>query len=204
MKICKETELIKYFNVVFPGYNKQKYVIETISEMSYKSKYGSKDGKEFENSLKPVFELFRDVLNVEIISGSGNTDILCTIEDPNRGTNHYKINVDAKTGSSANNLNPARIKRHIQKNCSKYCIVVAPRFSRGAVLDLQGFPIVIIKAESLAKYLIKECLSSEDAMADFNQINKLISTHLGGDITLLIEDLISEKYGISIKQQLLI
>ena len=52
------------------------------------------DGKEFENSLKPFMELFRETANVEIISGAGNTDLLCAMEDADE--NIYKMNVDAK------------------------------------------------------------------------------------------------------------
>ena len=166
--------------------------------MTHKSKYGSRDGKDFENSLKPVFELFREALNVEILSGAGETDILCTMQDPDYGINHYKVNVDAKTGTAANQLNPARLNRHIDKNRSKYCIVVAPRFSRGAVLDLKGYKIVIVKAETLATYLSKECLSNKDSLADYNQINEIIHNNYGQDITKHIEDLTIAKYGISI------
>lgn len=194
-----ENELIKYLAIVFPGYDRQREIINAIADMTHKSKFGSRDGKEFEDSLKPIFELFREVLNVEIRSGAGDTDIVCTVTDPiYSGKNHYKVNVDAKTGTSANSLNPARIDRHIQKNNSKYCIVVAPRFSKGAVLDLKGYPIVIIKAETFATYLSKECLSNRDSMADFTKIDEIISSNLGNDITKLVEKLTISKYGISI------
>ncbi|MFA5471768.1 MAG: hypothetical protein WC219_06960 [Acholeplasmataceae bacterium] len=193
-----ETEMINYLAVIFPSYDRQRDIINSLADMTHKSKYGSRDGKDFENSLKPVFELFREVLNVDIISGSGDTDILCTVEDPNLGTDHYKVNVDAKTGTSAGNLNPARLGRHIQKNSSRYCIVVAPRFSRGTVLDLEGYPIVIVKAESLATYLSKECLSNSDSMADYIEINDIISNNLGSDVTSKFEELTDSKYGIQI------
>lgn len=193
-----ETEMINYLAIIFPSYDRQRDIINALADMTHKSKYGSKDGKDFENSLKPVFELFREVLNVDIISGAGDTDILCTVQDPKEGTDHYKVNVDAKTGTSANNLNPVRLDRHIRKNHSKYCIVVAPRFSRGAVLDLDGYPIVIVKAESLATYLSKECLSNYDSMADYNDIDEIITNNLGNDVTKLFDDLTDSKYGILI------
>ncbi len=195
-----ENEMIKYLAVIFPSYDRQRDIINALADMTHKSKYGSRDGKDFENSLKPVFELFREVLNVDIISGSGDTDILCTIQDPEYGVNHYKVNVDAKTGTSANNLNPARLDRHIQKNSSRYCIVVAPRFSRGTVLDLEGYPIVIVKAESLATYLSKECLSNRDSMADYIEVNEIISNNLGTDVSKMFEELTDSKYGIQINQ----
>ena len=137
-------------------------------------------------------------MNVDIISGSGDTDLLCTIKDPNDGINHYKINIDAKTGSAGNILNPARLQRHLEKNNSKYCIVVAPRFSRGASEDIVGYPIVTVSADSLANYLSKECFTNKDSMADFVELNQIISSNLGTNISDLVDDLISEKYGINI------
>lgn len=195
-----ENELIKYLSVVFPAFDRKKDIINALADMTHKSKYGSKDGKDFEKSLKPVFELFREVRNVEIISGSGDTDLLCTFEDPKQGVNHYKVNVDAKTGSSANNLNPVRLARHVKQNNSKYCIVVAPRFNRGTILDLKGFPVVIVRAESLATYLSKECLFNDDSMADYSKINDIILSDNYDDISKQIDNLINDKYGININK----
>ncbi len=193
-----EDELIKYLNVIFPDYDKQREIINSLSTMTYMSKYSSVDGKEFENSLKPVFELFREVLNVEIISGAGDTDLLCAIENPFVNNEIYKVNVDGKSRKSSNNLNPARLKRHIDLHSSKYCIVVAPRFSKGTVLDIAGFPVVTVTAESLARYCSKECLSSLDSLADYTALNDLIENNLGCDISTAIDKLTIARYGIQI------
>ena len=53
------------------------------------ARYGSRDGKDFENTLKPFMYLFREVRNVENIGGSGDTDLLCAIEGDG---DIYKIN----------------------------------------------------------------------------------------------------------------
>lgn len=193
-----EVELIKYLNVIFPDYGRQREIINSLSTMTYMSKYSSIDGKDFENSLKPVFELFRETLNVEIISGSGDTDLLCAVEDPMKDNLIYKINIDAKSRKSSNNINPARLKRHVDLHSSQYCIVVAPRFSKGTVLDIEDYPVVTITADSLARYCSKECLSSSDSFADYTAINSIIKENLGKDISFEIDKLTIKKYGIKI------
>lgn len=190
-----EVEMLNYLSVVFPRYSTQREIINAISEMQYMSKYSSVDGKDFENSLKPVMELFRENLNVEIISGPGEPDLLCVFEDANRIEADYKVNVEAKSRNSANNMNVARIERHIEKYASKYCIIVAPRFSRGNDLDISGKKMVSITAEALGQYCSKECLSSNDGKADFTTINNIIKDNLGKNITKNIEILVEKKYG---------
>lgn len=193
-----ENEFIRYIETIFPSYTTQRNIISSLSNMTYMSKYSSVDGKDFESSLKPVFELFREILNVEIISGSGDTDLLCAVEDPLNDYDIYKINVDGKSRKSSNNINPVRLKRHLLKNNSRYCIIVAPRFSKGTVKDISSFPIVTISAEALAKYCSKECLSSNDYLADYIEINRIIEQNLGTDITSEVERYTYDKYGIKI------
>ncbi len=190
-----EIELLKYLSVVFPDYSVQRDIINSIAEMQYLSRYCSIDGKDFEVSLKPVIELFRENLNVELISGSGDTDLLCVFDDTARNKQDYKINIEAKSRNSANNMNVMRIKRHLEIHSSKYCIIVAPRFSRGNDLDISNMNMVSITADALGRYCSKECLSSNDGKADFNEINALIEDNLGKNITLLVDSIIERKYG---------
>lgn len=197
-----EIELIEYLNTIFPDYDKQREIINAISTMTYMSKYSSVDGKDFEKALKPVFELFREILNVEIISGAGDTDLLCSIEDNTIQSgldNIYKINIDGKSRKSSTNLNPLRLVRHLKIHSSKYCIVVAPRFSRGTILDISNLPVVLITADSLARYCSKECFSSDDSFADYTSINEIIINNLGKDITPLVDKLTMNRYGINIQ-----
>lgn len=193
-----ECDLIKYLDIAIPRFNASKEIIAAITKMTYMSKYSAVDGKDFEQSLKPVFELFRENLNVEIISGAGDTDLLCTMEKQNESKDIYKINVDAKSRKSSLNLNPLRLKRHLAIHSSKYCIVVAPRFSHGTILDIANFPIVTITADSLARYCCKECLSNKDYLADYTAIDEIILSNLGKDITVLVDKLVMKKYGIAI------
>ena len=193
-----ESDLIKYLNVAIPKFSASSEIVSTITNMTYMSKYSAVDGKDFEKSLKPVFELFRENLNVEIISGAGDTDLLCTMEKLNETRDIYKVNVDAKSRKSSLNLNPTRLNRHLAIHSSKYCIVVAPRFSRGTILDIEGYPIVTITADSLARYCSKECLSNKDYLADYSAIDEIILNNLGQDITAMVDKLVTNKYGITI------
>lgn len=190
-----EVEMLNYLSIVFPEYSSQREIINAISEMQYMSKYSSVDGKDFENSLKPVMELFRENLNVEIISGAGEPDLLCVFDDSSRCKSDYKVNIEAKSRNSANNMNVMRIERHIEKYASRYCIIVAPRFSRGNDLDISGKNMVSITADILGKYCSKECLSSNDGKADFTAFNDIIENNLGKNITKNIDFLIEQKYG---------
>lgn len=190
-----EFEPLKYISIVISNTNDNSKVVNTIRDMVYQSKYGSRDGKSFEASLKPIFELFRENRNVEIISGSGDTDLLCVMEDNSESL--YKINVDAKTSHHQTQaINPIRITNHIKLNNSKYCIIVSPKFSRGVKTDIQGFKIVTVEAETLANYCLKECLNSKDGLADYEELNIYISQNLGTDITSAINFIIDQKYGI--------
>ncbi|MGI6510283.1 MAG: hypothetical protein ACOX1L_06910 [Erysipelotrichaceae bacterium] len=191
-----EIEQLQYLEIVMPEIAEKRKIIESINNMQFCSKYGSVDGKDFENSLKPVFELFREVLHVGIISGAGDTDLLCMLQDDD--SNIYKINVDGKSRTSSSNMNVKRILRHIEKHDSKYCIVVAPRFNRGTILDIKNEPIVAVTSETLAKYCSKECMSSTDYMADYIGLSKIIEKHYGEDISPKLEKYIDDKYGISL------
>lgn len=186
---------LKYINTLMENDDDKKYIIESIKNMVYHSKYGTKDGKSFENSLKPVFEMFRENRNVEIISGSGDTDLLCMMDDGY--DNFYKVNVDAKTSkTSTSSIVGTRIENHIRKNCSKYCIIVSPKFSKGVAGDIKPFEIVTIEAETLANYCLNECLSSNDNYADYTSLDQLINNNLGTDITKKVNKIIDERFEI--------
>lgn len=192
-----DTEPLAYLNCINNTFNRTKEISDIVNTMVYASKYGSHDGKEFEQSLKPLIELFRETCNVEIISGSGNTDLLCAMEDENR--NIYKINVDAKTRKAGlEEINAKRLERHLRKHGSKFCIVVAPRFASGISGDIYGHKIVTIKADDLGAYCYKECTNSKDGYADFISINKIIQNNMGYDITDVVRKLIANRYGITI------
>ena len=187
---------LKYIDILIGNDDDDKYVIESVKKMVHHSKYGTRDGKSFEYSLKPIFEMFRENRNVEIISGSGDTDLLCIMDD--EYDNLYKVNVDAKTSkTSTSTIVATRITNHIKKNGSKYCIIVSPRFAKGVAGDIKDSNIVTIEAETLANYCLNECLSSEDKLADYTSLDNLISENLGTDITKEVNNIIDERFEIS-------
>lgn len=190
-----EFEPLKYIQVIMPKLNYKNEIIKTVKNMIYQSKYGTRDGKSFELSLKPLFEMFRENRSVEIISGAGDTDLLCVMD--NEQDDLYKINVDAKTSkTSTSSVNPVRITNHIKLNGSKYCIIVSPRFCKGVKNDINGYKIVTIEAEVLANYCLKECLNSEDGYANFTRLDKLINSNIGQDISKQLDNTINDIYQI--------
>lgn len=195
-----ELSPIKYIRLLRQKSTDGDHIISTISKMLELSKFGNNDGKDFEKALKDCFDLFREVKKSEIISGSGDTDIVCCIED-NEGK-PYKINVDAKkTGKAVQSLVAKRLIKHLDKNRSKYCIVVAPRFAKGAIDDIAGDRIVAIEAETLGRYISKDCLSSDDGFSNFDDINKIIEQNCGRNITKLVDNKIDEIYSFSLKDK---
>ena len=142
-------------------------------------------------------ELFRETANVEIISGAGNTDLLCAMEDDH--DNIYKMNVDAKTRKAGlEEINARRLENHLQKHGSKFCIVVAPRFASGIIGDIAGHKIVTVRADDFGSYCYKECKNNRDGFADFESIHSIIESRLGTDITDQIRKLTESRYGITV------
>jgi hypothetical protein len=183
-----EFEPLKYINLINNDStpHPDQTFVEIIQEMVYHSKYGTRDGKSFERSLKPLFELFRENRNTDIIGGSGDTDLLCVMD--NDRDELYKINVDAKTSkTSTPQINSRRITSHLAIHDAEYCIIVSPRFCKGVQDDISGSRIVTIKAESLANYCLKECANSNDEQANYTNLDSIIREHLGQDISSLVD-----------------
>lgn len=190
-----EFNMLDYIDVIDFDKKYDEEVITSVKDMVYQSKYGTNDGKSFENSLQPIFELFRENISADIIGGSGDTDLLCIMK--NNDDSRYKVNVDAKkTKNRLAGIHTTRIIKHIRKNGSNYCIIVSPKFSKGAKTDIKGYEIVTIEAETLANYCLKECLNSDDGLADYSAINDIILNNQGTDITENVNDLIVERYQI--------
>lgn len=192
-------EPIQYLACISHNFQRLQDVSDVISKMIYASKYGSRDGKEFENSLLPIIELFKETRNVEILSGAGNTDLLCAMDDRDIPGRIYKMNVDAKTRKKAlEEINSRRLETHIARVGAEFCIVVAPKFASGVSLDIQGKKIVTLRAEELGTYCYKECSSSTDGYADFQSIYNIIRRNQGSDITVRVQQLIERKFGIEL------
>lgn len=189
-----EFEPLQYLSVVDTDFEIDKDITKKLRDMTHKSIYGSKDGKEFEVSLKNTMEIFEDILNVELISGSGETDILCIFRDD---LNIFKINLDAKTSSKrVASLNSKRLENHLRKTGAKYCLVVSPKYSKGVKLDIDGSKVSIIEAETLATYISKEHFSSVDNSVKFKYLNTIIERNLGKAIDSEVIAYIENVYGI--------
>lgn len=190
-----QTRPLKYLSIISSDFEKNNDVSEIIDAMVRASKYGSRDGKDLENALKPVFELFQQVENVSIISGSGDTDLLCALRDDD--DSFYNINVDGKTsGTSTSSLNPMRLSNHLRIHNSKYCIVVSSRFAHGVSGDIVGFPIVAITAQALANYCYSGYNASITGFIDFSFFENLATQYMGHNITKIINDFVNDYYGL--------
>lgn len=191
-----EIEPLSYLACINTTVDRKSEVQSIVSEMVRASKYGSHDGKEFENALKPFMELFEETLDVQIIAGAGNTDLLCTMEE-NPTERIYKMNVDAKTRNyGLQELNASRLTRHMRKHGAEFCIVVAPRFAAGVKQDIANSKVVVVKSEVLGNYCYLECTQSNKRAADFTAIRNIIDANLGCDITAKIEELTVSRYAV--------
>ena len=74
-------------------------------------------------------ELFSEICNVKIISGAGNTNLLCAKEDSNLDI--YKIIVDVKTRRTRlEEINARRLENYLSKHRSRFCFVAASKTIR--------------------------------------------------------------------------
>jgi hypothetical protein len=194
-----QIEPLKYLSCIDTKVDQNSEIMTIVTEMITASKFGSKDGKEFENSLEPFIKLFKETMNVEILSGAGNTDLLCTMEEQPTAL-LYNMNLEAKTrGSALEGVLTTRINKHIKKHGSKFCVIVAPRFSRGVFDDIFGNEIVTIRSEEFGNYCYKECRNSINGLADFSSILKIINNNMGTDITNKVRLLTETRYGLPVE-----
>lgn len=194
-----EIEPLDYLNCIRQKVDYTSEITAIVSEMVRASKFGSRNGTEFERALKPFIQLFAETCDVEIISGPGNTDLLCSMEELPTG-DIYKMNVDGKTRKSAvSDLNERRLTKHINKHGAKFCIVVAPRFARGVNNDIAASRIVTVNSEVLANYCYCECIRGGKEAADFSSLLEIISANLGTDITQKVQQLTISRYSLPTK-----
>ncbi|GEM_PF-2482510 len=186
---------IKYLSCLDKdAFGKHDNVNEILGRIVHCSKEGSRDGKEFESSLANVFRLFRQNLDTEIISGAGDTDVLCERRD-DQSAQIYFINVDAKTAHhSTSSLNKVRLEGHLAKHNSRYCIVVSSKFASGVQKDIAQSNIVAINASALANYCLNEFNRSSDGSIDYRLLSTVINCNLGKNITGILNDIMNEYY----------
>ena len=151
--------------------------------------------RQFEEIIEKAMNLFDDV-KAERISGAGNTDIECLyIVSPN---DKHKFNIDAKsTAKKLIQINPGRLKQHIAKTNAKYCIVITPEYSRGAIRDIQEEKIVVLTSSSLSQ-LITQWIISRQRELSFRGIHEIINNNYGRDISEEVYNLTFKTYGSSV------
>lgn len=193
-----QTEPLQYLSCINADVDRNSNIMAIVNEMIRASKFGTRDGREFETALKPFMELFTEAVNIEPIGGAGNTDVLCTMEElPSHDL--YNMNVEAKTRNSALAVvETTRINKHLRKHGSQFCIIIAPRFARGVNNDIAGNQIVTIRSEEFGNYCYKECTSSETGLADFSAILEIIRNNMGKEITSKVRNLTEARYGIAV------
>lgn len=193
-----QTEPLRYLACINTQVDRNSEITTIVNEMIRASKFGSRDGKEFENALKPFIELFQETVNVEILSGAGNTDLLCSMEEL-PSMNLYNMNLETKTrGTALEGVQTSRINKHLRKHGSRFCVIVAPRFARGVADDILGNQIITIRSEELGNYCYKECTKSRNGMDDFSSILEIIKGNMGKDITNKVRALTESRYGLPV------
>lgn len=142
----------------------------------------------FEDVLTDAFNLFIDV-EARKIGGAGKPDIECILL-----TLREKFDVEAKsTSNRLSGLYTNRLREHRQQINSKYTIVITPRYVPVVLRDISGEDIVIIKASTFKEYLYNNLVFNPRNM-QFAEIDTIVRSNLGKDISALVSDLTFRKY----------
>ncbi len=162
-----------------------------VQEMIRESRFGDDSGKSFEIAVQKVFDLFEDVKYTELISGSGDTDVLCIFE--NQDLNELKFNIDTKKSKKGlSQINPSRINKHLEIHNSNYTIIITSRFSKGANKDIKGYKIVNLDVETLGKFVLS--FFNNNNFLEYKNINDIIQQNFGSNISKRLEFLTDSLY----------
>ena len=145
----------------------------------------------FEDILE---EGFNNFFNVEAkkIGGAGNTDLECLYL-----TEDKKFAVDAKsTKNKLSNINAGRLNRHREKIGGKYTIVVTSRYVPAIKHDIAGSVIVVLLASTFSEYLYHNIVNNIRKI-DYKDIDEIIESNLGKDVSNLVSDLTISRFGVS-------
>ena len=142
----------------------------------------------FEEVLARGFDMFSNVRAVRR-GGAAHTDIECLYITRNK-----KFAVEAK--STANKLlgiNAGRLREHREEIGGEYTIVVTPRYVPATRQDIQGTPIVIILASTLAEYLYNHIFHDVRDI-DYADFDDIIMQNLGKDVSKQISDMTLDRF----------
>jgi hypothetical protein len=109
--------------------------------------------EEYEKAIRDGFRFLG--FSAELISGSGNTDVLL---NANIGIEAFKINLDGKTSKSErisdSQINWISLQDHKIKTGADYVVVVGPDFAGGNVLKrANDFNICLLKTKELIRII---------------------------------------------------
>lgn len=167
-------------------------LLRSMSRLSLNQESGAPYG--FEERLTDAFNLFADV-TAEWIGGAGNTDIECLYLTAQR-----KFAVDAKsTSRKLTSLNAGRLRLHRQKISADYTVVVTPGFTPSVLSDIRDSRVVVLSVSTLRDYLFNALNAEPDGLS-YKEIDNLVYQNLGKDITEMVSNLTSERYGIAINK----
>lgn len=173
--------------------NEKKYVYykELTDQLIYHAKNTEdKSPYIYEEILEEIFNEFEDV-HGEKVGGAGNTDVECVY----RGNGSYtKFNVEAKsTGKKLSNINAGRLIGHQANRGAEYTLVIAPEYVPSVIkFDIKNTNICTIRTGIFAEY-IQNLFNSESS--SYSELNKVISTNQGTDISEEISKLSTSRFG---------
>ena len=110
-----------------------------------------------------------------------------------------KFSVDAKsTKNKLSGLNAGRLESHRDKIGADYTIVITPRYVPAVKSDIKSSRIVIILASTFSEYLYNN-ISNNVRDIDYGEIDNIIISNFGIDISPAISNLTFSKFGIGNK-----
>lgn len=143
----------------------------------------------FEDVLTEGFNIFSNV-QARKIGGAGNADIECLYLPKS-----IKFSVDAKsTKNKLISLNAGRLESHMRKIGGLYTIVITPRYVPAVKNDILGRKIVLILASTFSEYLYNNIINNVRDV-NFEEINQIIEENPGSDISPLISNITTSKFG---------
>lgn len=154
----------------------------------YSKNKDNENAYNFEDVLEKGFNTFVNV-DAKKIAGAGNTDIKCIYLDDNS-----VFAVEAKsTKNKLSLLNSGRLEEHRNKVGARYTIVITPRYVPAVLKDIKNTNNVIITATTFSEYLYNSILKDERNI-NYEEINDIILSNLGTDISDDISDLTIKKF----------
>ena len=166
-------------------------IISGITNYSLNQHYGDHD--RFEEALTDSFNLFIDV-DAKRLGGSGQTDVECIYTS---ATRVKTFAIEAKsTGTKITEVNTARLLLHRENIKAEYTLLVTPKFTPGAISDIRGNDIVLLKSSILSNYLYQS-IKHKGRKLTYEFLDNMITKNLGLDISDQLKNHIFDEFGVA-------